>query len=141
MSPLTSLLKGKPSKLEWTENASQAFIKLKNSFTTAPILKHSDPNLPLVIEVDASDSGLGAVLSERHRQSGKLYTCVYLLRQLTDAEHNYDASNKELLSMKAAIEEWRHWLEGFTYPFQVIMDHKNLEYIKIAKRLNPCQAR
>ncbi|KAI2661138.1 Transposon Tf2-6 polyprotein [Labeo rohita] len=43
--------------------------------------------------------------------------------------------------MKAAIEEWRHWLEGARHPFQVITDHKNLEYIKGAKRLNPRQAR
>ncbi|KAK3562613.1 hypothetical protein QTP86_002339, partial [Hemibagrus guttatus] len=56
-------------------------------------------------------------------------------------ERNYDVGNKELLAMKAAIEEWRHWLEGSTYPFQVITDHKNLEYIKSAKRLNPRQAR
>lgn len=42
--------------------------------------------------------------------------------------------------MKAAIEEWRHWLEGAVHPFQVITDHKNLEYIKSAKRLNQRQA-
>ncbi len=41
--------------------------------------------------------------------------------------------------MKAAIKEWRHWLEGAVHPFQVITDHKNLEYIKSAKRLNPRQ--
>ncbi len=49
--------------------------------------------------------------------------------------------NKELLSMKAALEEWRHWLEGAVHPFQIITDHKNLEYIKGAKRINPRQAR
>ncbi|KAL0165801.1 hypothetical protein M9458_037645 [Cirrhinus mrigala] len=90
-SPLTSLLKNKPKKLCWTEEAT-------------PILKHPDPDLPFVVEVDASDCGIGAVLSQRH-------------------------------------EEWRHWLEGARYPFQVITDHKNLEYIKGAKRLNPRQAR
>ncbi|KAK3548058.1 hypothetical protein QTP70_004282 [Hemibagrus guttatus] len=139
--PLTSLLKGQPSRLKWTENATQAFTNLKNSFTTAPILKHPDPNLLFVVEVDASDSGIGAVLSQRHGQPGKLFPCAYFSRKLTDAERNYDVGNKELLAMKAAIKEWRHWLEGSTYPFQVITDHKNLEYIKSAKRLNPRQAR
>lgn len=43
--------------------------------------------------------------------------------------------------MKAAIEEWCHRLEGALHPFQVITDHKNLEYIKSAERLNPRQAR
>lgn len=37
--------------------------------------------------------------------------------------------------------EWRHWLEGAKHPFTVITDHKNLEYIHSAKRLNPRQAR
>ncbi|KAK3523863.1 hypothetical protein QTP70_010507 [Hemibagrus guttatus] len=118
--PLTSLLKGKPSRLKWTENATHAFTNLKNSFTTAPILKHPDPNLPFVVEVDASDSGIGAVLSQRHGQPGKLFPCAYFSRKLTNAERNYDVGNKELLAMKAAIEEWRHWLEGSTHPFQII---------------------
>ncbi len=43
--------------------------------------------------------------------------------------------------MKTAIEEWRHLLEGAAHPFQVITDHKNLEYIKSTKCLNPHQAR
>ncbi|KAI2660547.1 Transposon Tf2-9 polyprotein [Labeo rohita] len=139
--PLTSLLKGKLSKLAWTEGASQAFATLKERFTSAPILKHPDPSLPFIVEVDASDCGIGAVLSQRHGQPGKLFPCAFFSRKLTQAERNYDVGNKELLSMKAAMEEWRHWLEGATHPFQVITDHKNLEYIKGAKRLNPRQAR
>ncbi len=139
--PLTSLLKGKPSKLKWTEEAKTAFTTLKEKFTTAPILKHPEPSLPFVVEVDASDCGIGAVLSQRHGQPGKLFPCAFFSRKLTAAERNYDVGNKELLSMKAAIEEWRHWLEGAAHPFQVITDHKNLEYIKSAKRLNPRQAR
>ncbi len=43
--------------------------------------------------------------------------------------------------MKAAFEEWRHWLEGSKNPFVVLTDHRNLEYIRSAKRLNPRQAR
>ncbi len=140
-SPLTSLLKGKPSMLRWSNEATAAFNKLKSSFTSAPILKHPDPNLPFVLEVDASDCGIRGVLSQRHGQPAKLYPCAFFSRKLTSAERNYDVGNKELLSMKAAIEEWRHWLEGAIHPFQVIMDHKNLEYVKSAQRLNPRQAR
>lgn len=43
--------------------------------------------------------------------------------------------------MKAAMEEWRHWLEGDRHPFSVITNHKNLEYIRSVKRLNPRKAR
>ncbi|XP_043103315.1 DNA (cytosine-5-)-methyltransferase 3 beta, duplicate a [Puntigrus tetrazona] len=55
---------------------------------------------------------------------------ILILLKLTSAERNYDVGNKELLSMKAAIEEWQHWLEGATNPFQVITNHRKLEYIK-----------
>uniref|UniRef100_A0A9J7ZGW9 Gypsy retrotransposon integrase-like protein 1 n=1 Tax=Cyprinus carpio carpio TaxID=630221 RepID=A0A9J7ZGW9_CYPCA len=139
--PVTSLLKGKPKKLVWTEAATSAINKLKSSFTTAPILKHPDPKLPFIVEVDASDCGIGAVLSQHHGTPGKLHPCAFFSRKLTPAENNYNIGNKELLSIKAALEEWRHWLEGALHPFQVITDHKNLEYIKDAKRLNPRQAR
>ncbi len=43
--------------------------------------------------------------------------------------------------MKSAMEGWRHWLEGSKHPFVVLTDHKNLEYQRSAKRLNPRQAR
>ncbi|KAK3531333.1 hypothetical protein QTP70_018132 [Hemibagrus guttatus] len=48
--------------------------------------------------------------------------------------------NRELLAIKLALEEWRHWLEGARHPFLVLTDHKNLEYLRAAKRLNPRQA-
>ncbi|KAK3547999.1 hypothetical protein QTP70_001663 [Hemibagrus guttatus] len=57
--PLTSLLRGKPRRLSWSDQAQGAFIQLKDSFTTAPILRHPDPDLPFVVEVDASSSGIG----------------------------------------------------------------------------------
>ncbi|KAK3507071.1 hypothetical protein QTP70_003881 [Hemibagrus guttatus] len=137
--PLTSLLRGKPKRLSWTDQARAAFQQLKDCFTSAPILRHPDPDF--VVEVDASSSGLGAILSQRHGEPGKLHPCAFYSRKLTAAEANYDVGNRELLAIKAALEEWRHWLEGARHPFQVLTDHRNLEYLRGAKRLNPRQAR
>ncbi|KAK3565915.1 hypothetical protein QTP86_020324 [Hemibagrus guttatus] len=139
--PLTSLLRRKPKRLNWTDQAWVAFLQLKSCFTTAPILWHPDPNRPFVVEVDASSSGLGAVLSQQHGDPGKLHPCAFYSQKLTAAEANYDVGNRELLAIKAALEEWRHWLEGARHPFQVLTDHRNLEYLRGAKRLNPRQAR
>ncbi|KAK3567252.1 hypothetical protein QTP86_015083 [Hemibagrus guttatus] len=61
--------------------------------------------------------------------------------KLTAVEANYDVGNRELLSIKAALEEWRHWLAGARHPFLVLTDHRNLEYLRSAKCLNPHQAR
>ncbi|KAK3536848.1 hypothetical protein QTP86_027036 [Hemibagrus guttatus] len=115
--------------------------QLKDCFTSAPILRHPDPDLPFVVEVDASSSGLGAILSQRHGEPGKLHPCAYYSRKLTAAEANYDVGNRELLAIKAVLEEWRHWMEGARHPFQVLTDHRNLEYLRGAKCLNLRQAR
>ncbi|KAK1792895.1 hypothetical protein P4O66_001627 [Electrophorus voltai] len=60
---------------------------------------------------------------------------------LSLSEQNYGVGDRELLAMKLALEEWRHWLEGARHPFTVITDHKNLEYLQTTKRLNSRQAR
>lgn len=127
--------------LSWSPEALQAFRELKHCFTTAPILHHPDPSRTFIVEVDASSTGIGAVLSQRHEPSNKMFPCAYFSRKLSAAERNYDVGNRELLATKAAMEEWRHWLEGAQQPFIVLTDHKKLEYLKSAKRLNPRQAR
>ncbi len=70
-----------------------------------------------------------------------LITCTCCpSRKLTPAEQNYGIRNRELLAIKLALEEWRHWLEGANHPFTVITDHKNLQNLCEAKRFNPRQA-
>uniref|UniRef100_A0A8C1RNS1 Gypsy retrotransposon integrase-like protein 1 n=1 Tax=Cyprinus carpio TaxID=7962 RepID=A0A8C1RNS1_CYPCA len=140
-SPLTSLLRNKPKSLSWTPAATEAFNSLKKAFTTAPLLVHPDPNRPFVVEVDASTTGVGAVLSQQQGNPSRLHPCAFFSRKLNPAEVNYDIGNRELLAIKLALEEWRHWLEGAKHPFLVLTDHKNLEYLRVANRLNPRQAR
>ncbi|KAK7907036.1 hypothetical protein WMY93_015648 [Mugilogobius chulae] len=94
-----------------------------------------------IVETDASDSGIGAVLSQRSPSDHKLHPCAFFSRQLTAAEKNYDVGNRELLAVVLALREWRHWLEGSTHPFVVWTDHKNLSYLRTARRLNSRQAR
>ncbi len=83
---------------------------------------------------------MGAVLSQRGGPESHLRPCEFFSRRLYPAERSYDVGNRELLAIKLAFEEWRHWLEGTTQPFVVCTDHKNLAYIQLAKRLNSHQA-
>ncbi|KAF7640746.1 hypothetical protein LDENG_00017690, partial [Lucifuga dentata] len=85
-----------------------------------------DPTCQFIVEVDASEIGVGAVLSQRSPVDQKLHPCAFFSRHLTTAESNYDVGNRELLMVKLALEEWRHWLEGAEHPFLVWTDHKNL---------------
>ncbi|KAK3558224.1 hypothetical protein QTP86_013978 [Hemibagrus guttatus] len=50
-----------------------------------------------------------------------------------------DPDLPELLSIKAALDEWQHWLEGARHPFLVLTDHCNLEYLRGTKHLNSRQ--
>ncbi|KAI2645110.1 Transposon Tf2-9 polyprotein [Labeo rohita] len=63
--PLTTMIKRGVSRLSWSQAAIQAFNDLRQRFSTAPILHHPDPERPFVLEVDASSTGVGAVLSQR----------------------------------------------------------------------------
>lgn len=74
-------------------------------------------------------------------KDNKVHPCAFFSKRLSPAERNYDVGNRELLALKLALEEWRHWLEGAAKPFLAWTDHKNLEYIRTAKRLNSRQAR
>ena len=138
--PLTALTS--PSlTFRWSDAAEAAFAKLKSCFVSAPILVTPDRSRQFIVEVDASEVGVGAVLSQRASSDGKVHPCAYYSHRLSPAEVNYDIGNRELLAVKLALEEWRHWLEGSGVPFIVWTDHKNLEYIRTAKRLNSRQAR
>ncbi|KAK7916542.1 hypothetical protein WMY93_012303 [Mugilogobius chulae] len=102
---------------------------------------YCDPSRQFIVEVDASDSGVGAVLSQRCPKDQKVHPCAFFSRRLTPAETNYDIGNRELLAVVLALQEWRHWLEGAEHPFIVWTDHKNLSYLRSARRLNSRQAR
>ena len=119
----------------WTSAAEEAFLALKGLFTMAPVLVFPDPSRQFIVEVDASDTGIGAVLSQRSGEDQQVHPVAFLSRRFSPAESNYDVGNRELLAVHAALEEWRHWLEGAQQPVLIWTDHKNLTYIRDAKRL------
>ncbi|KAL0150990.1 hypothetical protein M9458_053717 [Cirrhinus mrigala] len=139
--PLTTLLRGQPKTLTWIPGASEAFAALKRAFSEASTLVLPDPSKPFTVEVSASTVGAGAVLSQYSGEPPSLHPCAFFSKKLSPTKKNYDVGNRELLAVKLALEEWRHWLEGAAHPFQIITDHRNLEYIREAKRLNPRQIR
>uniref|UniRef100_A0A8C7RX13 Gypsy retrotransposon integrase-like protein 1 n=1 Tax=Oncorhynchus mykiss TaxID=8022 RepID=A0A8C7RX13_ONCMY len=116
---------------QWSAEADRAFCQLKALFTSAPMLAHPDPSLAFIVEVDASESGIGAVLSQ----------CSGMPLTMCSGMRNYDVGDRELLAVVRALKAWRHWLEGAKHLFLIWTDHRNLEYIRAAWRLNTRQAR
>jgi len=62
-------------------------------------------------------------------------------QSMIEAERNYEIYNKEMLAIICALEDWRHYLEGLPQPFDIISDHRNLEYWQTAQDLTRQQAR
>ncbi len=138
--PLTALTSTKTA-FRWSNAAEAAFTKLRSHFVLAPILRAPDPTRQFVVEVDASEVGVGAVLSQRTASDDNMHPCAFFSHRMYPDDHNYDIGNRDLLAVKLALEEWRHWLEGLRVPFVVWTNLKNLEYIQSAKHLNSRQAR
>jgi hypothetical protein len=123
--PLTRLTrKGVP--WNFSDAARKSFEVLKSAFTSAPILTHWLPDKQMIIETDASNYALGAILSLQ-TDSGEIHPVAFHSRTFTPPELNYDTQDKELLAIFEAFRVWRHYLEGSGIPIDVVTDHKNLE--------------
>ena len=127
----------KSVKEAWDDNCDEAFEKLKKAMVSSPVLKHVDFNLPFVVETDASDFALGAVLLQPERLgSSVLHPVAYMSRKLIAAERNYSVYDKELLGLIFALGKWHHFLFGAIYPVRVLTDHSNLQYFHTRQQLN-----
>lgn len=113
---------------------------IQQAFTSAPILRHFDPDQPSTIECDSSDYVNAGCLSQPD-DDGILHPVAFFSKRLTPIECNYDIYDKELMAIIRSFEEWRAELEGAGAPIEVISDHKNLQYFMTTKRLSRRQAR
>ena len=87
--PLTELLKGKPEGVVWSAACAKAF-GTQECLTKAPVLRVSDPRKSLVVQTDASDVGIGAVLSQLD-ENGEEHPIAYASRKLQPRETKYSA--------------------------------------------------
>ena len=136
--PLTHLTR-KDIPWKFDSSCKDAFNSLKKAFTSAPILTHWIPDAQLIMETDASDYALTAILSVVN-EDNEVHPVAFHSRTFTMVELNYDTYDKELLAIFEAFKIWRHYLEGPAYPINVVTDHKNLEYFSTIKVLTQRQA-
>ena len=131
--PLTHLTQ---KNIPWKFDSScqDAFNFLKKAFTSAPILTHWISNAQLIMETDASNYALTAILSIVNKDN-EVHPVAFHSRTFTAAELNYNTHDKKLLAIFEAFKIWRHYLEGPAYPINVVMDYKNLEYFFTTKVL------
>jgi len=122
--PLHNLTK-KGATFEWIPDCESAFQELKRALTSPPILVAPSDNGQYVLDTDASDTALGAVLQQE--QEGKLHVIGYASRTLTPAEAWYCITRRELLGVVFGLKKYRQHLLG--WPIIVRTDHAALTYL------------
>ncbi|XP_038978496.1 uncharacterized protein LOC120108837 [Phoenix dactylifera] len=101
--PLCKLLQ-KNVAFEFDEACKNAFDKLKELLTSAPVIQPPNWNIPFEIMCDASDYAVGAVL---HQRIGKVSHAIYYASgTLNDAQRNYSTTEKELLASDTKYYVW-----------------------------------
>ncbi|GJP32333.1 hypothetical protein CLOM_g16935, partial [Closterium sp. NIES-68] len=129
--PLTNLLK-KNTPYKWEMKHKEAVEQLKQALTSAPVLILPDPERDYVIEADASDQAVGAVLMQD--QGNGLQPIAYLSKKLHGAELNYPIHDKEALAIVIPFKAWRCYLEGRRTI--VYTDQCSLKYLKTQPNLS-----
>ena len=123
-SPLTRLTR-KDVDFVWTDKCEQAFRQLKYSLMTAPVLAYPQMGGQFILDTDASNTGIGAVLSQV--QDGEEKVVGYASKTLSKTERNYCTTYKELLAVVKFCKHFKSYLWG--QPFTVRTDHASLVWL------------
>ncbi len=132
-------LRQKDIPFVWTDECQKSFDALKQSITSAPVLRTPQPDLPYLLETDASGFAIGAILSQPHE--GQFHPVGFFSKTLLSAERNYPTHDGELLAIVRSFEEWRHLLEGASHPVIVQTDNEALKFFMTLRILSRRQAR
>jgi hypothetical protein len=93
-----------------------------------------------MIETDASDYAMGAILSQQF-EDGKIHPVAFISKKFSPAELNQQIYDKEILAIVYAMKEWRCYIQGAIHTTVIYSDHMNLQYFKETNQLNRRQAR
>ncbi|KAJ1133341.1 hypothetical protein NDU88_011636 [Pleurodeles waltl] len=133
--PLNDLTSKKmPKKVLWTANCQKAFEELKQAMCSAPVLKSPCYSKKFYVQTDASELGVGAVLSQ-HNSEGQDQPVAFISRRLTPREKRWSAIEREAFAVVWSLKKLRPYLFGTHFIVQT--DHKPLLWLKQMKGENP----
>ena len=115
----------KDVRFKWTVECETAFQELKNKLTSVDVLAFPDFSEPFILDADASDQGIGGVLSQV--QGGQERVISYGSRKLSKSERNYSVTKKELLAVVHFVKHYKHYLYG--RKFKIRTDHGSLRWL------------
>ena len=125
LAPLYRLLQ-KDTKWTWGKEQQKTFEAANRALPADSLLVHYDESKALVLACDASQYGLGAVLSHI-MEDGQERPVAYTSRTLTPAEKNYLQLEKEGLAIIFGVKKFHNYLFG--RKFSIESDHQPLSYL------------
>ena len=125
----------KRSKIIWSDDCEEAFELLKKLCSNTPVLAYPNYQRRFKLYTDASDGGLGAVLTQVSEEDNKERPIAFASRTLSKSEKNYDAHKLEFLALRWAVSDRFHeYLYGGT--FDVFTDNNPLTYVLTSAKLD-----
>ena len=115
----------KSQKFVWDSDCQEAFDKLKRALTSSPILSYPRKEGQYVLDTDASNTGMGSVLSQI--QDGDEKVLSYYSKLFNTAERRYCVTRRELLAIVQSIKHFHHYLYGQV--FKIRTDHGSLRWL------------
>ena len=122
--PLREITK-KNQRFVWTPECHNAFEKLKLALIDSSILRHPDYRSPFILDTDASDNSLGAVLS--NIVDGVEYPVAFASRVLSPAECRYSTTKREALAVIQAMKWFKPYIWGTKFVLRT--DHASLQWL------------
>ncbi|KAL7078708.1 hypothetical protein ACQ4LE_002702 [Meloidogyne hapla] len=120
--PLDRLLQ-KNIEWKWEDEQEKAFEKIKSILSSDLLLTHFDPQFEIIVTADASNYGVGAMISHKF-PDGSEKAIEYASKSLSQSEKNYGQIEKEGLALVFAVQKFHKMLFG--RKFKLRTDHKPL---------------
>ena len=124
-SPLTALTE-KGKRFDWTQACVTAFEQMKTKLTEAPVLAYPEKDSQYILDTDASNLGIGAVLSQV--QNGTERVIAYASKALSATQKKYCTTYRELLAVVVFVKHFRHYLLGQEHII-IRTDHNSLRWL------------
>ena len=158
--PLSNLLVGgKQGKFTgpflFSDEAHSTFIKLKEKFSSTPMLRHFDPKRAVHLETNASAFAIAGILSQQGAGEPGVDWCrststiegdtaahwhpiVFWSQTMVPAKRSYRTKDQEMLAIVMSLWHWYHYTKGMMHPVRVLTDHNNLADFLTKKTLSRC---
>ena len=142
----------------FSDEARSTFVELKEKFSSAPMLRHFNPEKAVRLETDASAFTIAGILSQQGagepgadwRWSTSTiegdtavhwHPVAFWSWTMVPAERNYRTKDQEMLAIVMSLRHWHHYTKGVMYPVRVLTDHNNLANFLTKKTLSGRDAR